>query len=208
MVTVPCNGTVRHRARRWWWDHHRHHLKVMPSKPSKMPFASADLQHMLPWKAEPGRKSSATPNHEAYHLFHPFSPTLWFPPCLFASAAAEVHPTHWRHLDAAKIYISQTRQGVLYMSPAVPQGRQGGVNTRKYMYSSKEQKKKEKMAWRGSAALSQPEHCIFVPAPPSANLLSPSATALVGALPPFLQLHRAQGSFWAAVRNATTHVPG
>lgn len=65
-------------------------------------------------------------NHEAYHLFHPFSHTLWFPPCLFALAAAEVHPMHWRHLDAAKIYISETQQGVLYMSPAVPQGRQGG----------------------------------------------------------------------------------
>lgn len=162
---------------------------------------------MLPWNAEPGkarRRSSATQNHGAFHLFHP--------PFGFHRVPVPWQQLRcalwWRHLSAVKICISQTQQGALYISPAVPRGRQGGVKNRKHTYSNKEQKKKEKSAWWGSAALSQPERFIFTPVPPSANLLSPSTTALGWALPPFLQLHRAQGSFSVAVQNAGTRVPG
>lgn len=76
-------------------------------------------------KQEPGkagRRSSATPNHGASHLFHP--------PFGFHRDSVPWQQTKyilwWRYLCAVKIYISQTQQEALYISPAVPRERQGG----------------------------------------------------------------------------------
>lgn len=118
---------------------------------------------MPPWKAEPakaGRKSSATPNHGAYHIFHPpfgfhrVSVPWQQPRCI-----------PWRrHLCAVKVCISQTQQGALYISPAVIRRKTRGVKNRKQTYSNKEQQQNPKN-WHGGEVLPCPNLSIVSSSP-------------------------------------------